>query len=218
MRTAILIYGEYRTMNVVSHSWRFDKCFNQYDVFISTWDYSKVYDVDIKGQQTFKTDIGGGFVVTEDMVRKNVPNATIRISKYNDNSSFINMKYHYDTGLHMINSSGEQYDSIMIMRCDLEFRSIFDGNDLIDTIEPKTIYGDGDITLRSVEPIKYFVNDMLFLGEYMIINEIFGSINCIGDTHITHANHILSYKHIVRDIRKFPQFNWIELVRNNNVH
>ena len=218
MRTAILIYGEYRTMDEVSSSWIFDKCFKDYDVFVSTWDYCNEYKLSYSGKNMVKTK-SGGFTVTEDMVKRNVPNGIIKISQFIEQPTYCSMAYHYRTGLDMINSMGKEYDSILIMRCDLEFTRLLNNkeDELIEEIPNKVIYGNSPIYIDDIEPTKYYTSEIIFFEKYEIMNKVFSSIPTNENTHHTYAEHILNNNHYLKQIGIYPQFSTIVLVRDNGV-
>ena len=209
MRTAILIYGEYRTMDIASKTWKFENCFNEFDIYVSTWDYTK----NIRKNKTI--DETKSFVVTEDMIKRSIPSAIVNISEYNDKEFYLNMIYHFKTGLNLISNSNINYDSILITRTDLSFTFLLKNNKTIEIkdLEDNVIYGNSDMRVNGVNPLYYYVSDVIFFGKLEDMKIIFNNIPEQKDTHRFYAQHLLDNNHYMKHINKFPHFGHIDIVR-----
>lgn len=161
MRIAVLVFGEYRELDIAIKSWKF---LNEYDcdVYVSTWDKSI----------QIRNDLNINIIedVTLDRILNQLPNATVSI-KNQDDVGFLNgntqkMFYHWKESFRLMKESNKHYDSIMLLRPDLHFElndhSIFRELNEIDTLYcNKLINASG-----YVSPKPFLLTDTFYFGNH----------------------------------------------------
>lgn len=158
MKTAVLIFGEFREFEIAQKSWTFLNKID-YDLYISTWNYS--YEENELLGIHLRED------VTPDRILKYFPNATINIEDEFYSISPTKMTYHWRKLFNMVTISGKEYNNILLMRPDIVLYNKND-EDFINLINSKIegpiIYNLSGI-VHSPSPVFLYVQDCLFLGE-----------------------------------------------------
>jgi hypothetical protein len=96
MKLAVLVYGMYREFDIVVKSWDFLNNIDS-DVYFSTWDTSK--------QKNIRLGITIDEEVTEERIKKHIPNATTSVqseNKFTELSNSQKLMYHWKNCLKMV--------------------------------------------------------------------------------------------------------------------
>lgn len=180
MKTAVLIYGEFREFEIAHKSWGFLEHF-PYDIYVSTWNVSK-FDSDI-------LDIHFEEEVTENMILKYFPEAVVNISpvpelpKNNGNKLIM----HWKRLLEIVNSSGIIYDKIILTRTDIYLK--YDYN-LLEL--PGKFYGFGGVHQQYDGRIS--VMDIFFYGDVNVILPMIDGLTYMDDdTCVVIHQHLAEY-------------------------
>jgi hypothetical protein len=202
MKTAILVNGEFREFDISIKSWKFLQELDC-DVFVSTWKKCIQYSKNINFY--LEEDI------TEESIRKHIPNATISILDVKDfdfssDSEYHNGKqtFHWKNCLKLMKESGNSYDQIMLIRPDdylfyqpsyTTFHKLND-KDLIYGLTRIIISPQGD----------YFLADYFFFGNYEPMAKMIETLpNEMPDNiHTALPKHIQS---IGLDVKQINQFD-----------
>jgi hypothetical protein len=168
MKTAVLIFGEYREFKNAHKTWKFLNNID-YDIYISTWntsnDVNNVLGIDLHATID-ETDILNYF-----------PNAKISI-KADTMYGMVSTKmiHHWRTLFNMMTVSDIEYDNVVLIRPDV----YFDNTDLIESLLTKlpnenVLYGLS--TVNHPPPPEYmYVNDCLFIGKMELMRNTFLSM------------------------------------------
>jgi hypothetical protein len=183
-KIAVLVFGEYRYLDVAVKSWESMvnyKC----DFYFSTWDttqikgnYEKLYDVD-------RTP------VTNDMITNYIPNATIQILNQLElefTHNHLKQIYHWKNLINM--SSNKNYDILIVIRTDIFFnKSLFNFNDIIKRMSNNILYGKTFIPSSYVKEFENnLFDDCFFMGYYDIIKKFIDTIDIFNkNAKNTHA-------------------------------
>ena len=202
MKTAIFVNGEFREFDISIQSWRFLQEMDC-DVYVSTW--KKCIQYSRNTNFYLEEDI------TEDNIRKHIPNATISILDINNydfssDNAYHNGKqtFHWKNCLKMANESGKHYDQIMLVRPDdyLFYGPSYENFHSLN--DDKLIYG---LTKIIISPQgDYFLADYFFFGNY-------GPMSLMIDTlprEMPENIHTCLPKHIQSiglDVKQIDQFD-----------
>lgn len=207
MKTAILVNGEFREFDISIKSWKFLQEMDC-DVYVSTWKKCIQYSRNINFH--LEED------VSEENIRKHIPNATISILDINDfdfsgDVAYHNNKqtFHWKNCLKMAKESGIIYDQIMLIRPDdyLFYEPSYDTFRKLN--EENLLYG---LTKIIISPQgDYFLMDYFFFGNYTPMSLMIETLpNEMPDNiHTSLAKHIES---IGLDVKQIDMFD-ICLVR-----
>lgn len=151
MNVAVFLYGEYRQFEQAVHIYK-DKL-NSYnpDYYVSSWDYSRekcelrTYDVE--------------HFVTEDKIKKYLPDASILLRKDKDRLSRFTTKIyqHLSICADMCKDTGKKYDMIIVKRID--GFEIFDDS-LFSNVDTNSLYTMNGLS----DGIKFDFGDLFFYG------------------------------------------------------
>lgn len=203
-KMAVLINGEFREFEIAIQSWKF---MNEIDCdfYISTW--SKCV------QKHKKLGINIEEEITEERIRKILPNANILISNIDNydfsfETSWHNAKqtFHWKNTVRMMKESGIQYDSVMMTRPDNYINWAFPSNDFLSMNEEKTLHGP--LAIHVSGPNKeYFVLDFFFVGSMESISKMVETLPDIMNENIHGflSRHILNLDMFVKPIQNFRQ-------------
>lgn len=209
MKGALLLCGQYREFEIAAQSWEFIKEFDL-DVYVSTWDYSK--------QENKFLEISIEEDVTEEMIRKYLPNANISILKQSDyyfygEKQYHNNKqtFHWKNALKMVKESGVEYDVMFLTRPDHYITFSIDKNSFYGLTDPEVIYAHTNIYISGIN--QYFLPDAFFMGNYKNMVDFIEATpdNMIGNIHTEIARVILS----IGKYAKFLDGIDIEVIRPN---
>jgi len=156
-KLAVLVGGEFREFENAHKTWGFLKDFD-YDIFISTWDMS--YEINEK------LNINLSEKVTSDRIRKYFPNAIINIQDdFNVNiESSYKMLHHWKMLYYMLMKSGNEYDTILLIRPDICLSYEDNFSEMINNILDDRIYNLSWV--QQIPPPGYaYVNDVFFIGK-----------------------------------------------------
>jgi len=203
-KMAVLINGEFREFDIAIKSWKF---INEIDcdVYVSTWD--KTIQINKKLNVHIEEDI------TEDDIRKHIPNATISILKQSDydfsfETSWHNAKqiFHWKNSLRMMKESGIEYDVVMMTRPDNYIHCAFKSEDFFTMNEEKTLHGPLAIHVSGPDK-QYFVLDYFFVGSTESISRMVETLSdrMDGNIHGELSRHILSLDMFVKPLQEFRQ-------------
>lgn len=160
-KLAVLVGGEFREFENAQKSWEFLKDFD-YDIFVSTWDMSY--------EKNDNLNISISEEVTSDRITKYYPNAFINIQRDFDidSESSYKMLFHWRKLYKLLRSSGQKYDTILLMRPDicLSYKENF--SETINNLLDDRIYNLGGLD-QLPSPECLYVNDVLFLGKSEIM-------------------------------------------------
>jgi hypothetical protein len=162
MKTAILVFGEFREFELSHKTWEFLNHID-YDLFISTWETSRelnpLMNIDLCEK------------VTPDRIIKYFPNATIFIGNGNELQSPTNkMIFHWRKLFNMVALSGVEYENTILIRTDIYIKEIKSINHLFSKLKNDRIYGLSKITSQE-PPTFLFTQDCLFFGKTNILRE-----------------------------------------------
>ena len=203
-KMAVLINGEFREFEIAVKSWKF---INEIDCdfYVSTW--SKCI------QKNKNLGIYIEEEVTEERIRKILPNANILISNIDDydfsfETSWHNAKqiFHWKNTVRMMKESRIQYDSVMMTRPDNYLGYAFDSKDYLNMNEEKTLHGP--LAIHVSGPNKeYFVLDFFFVGSIDSISKMVETLPDImnDNIHGVLSKHILNLDMFVKPIQNFTQ-------------
>jgi len=200
MKTAVLVYGEYREFDNVVHSWKILDRLNC-DFYFSTWNKSK--------QNNNKLGIKREFDVTPDMILKHYPDAVIDILNKEDITELddmwgnsVKIYYHWKNCLKLLKDSKKKYDFIVIIRPDLFLTlnknyTLFPVKLLSKIYKKNSLFMGGDIITNTM------VDDVFIIGSYDVLEKLINSSNdFIPDIHMALFDYVNSSKieFIHRDI------------------
>lgn len=165
MKTAVLVWGEFREFENAHKSWNFLKDLN-YDIYFSTWDNT------IEKNELLNIDINES--VSEDRILKYFPNATINIETQFWSHSPSKVIHHWRKLFNMVQISNIEYDNVMLIRPDIV---LDESHDKFEPIlhklnDERIIYGLGSIQSQK-PPVYLFVGDCMFVGKLKLMREIF---------------------------------------------
>lgn len=182
MKTAVLISGEFRFLEECLPTMKFIN--EDVDVYVSTWSTTTIKNdflgIDIKED------------VTEERIRRILPNATILIEspdcfqsrKYNDR-----MIHRWISGWNMIVQSGKMYDALLVTRPDLYFVGEYRGINL-----------DDDCQFAWFDSTRNFLQDTAFLLRMDTARKFFSNLSVNlwvssteGDWHAWFYNFFTNY-------------------------
>lgn len=156
MKLALLIAGEYREFEIAIKSWKFLK--DNSDCYFSTWDTTS--------ENIPALDIDFTEEVTEDRIRKYLPNANIKIENP-DPLKFIHnwqkMIYKWKDVITMMLDSGKEYDAVMLTRPDhyLNYEDDSKFESFMRNMEDDTLY---ILNLYGAD-VNYYIPDFVFWGK-----------------------------------------------------
>jgi hypothetical protein len=206
-KIAILVFGLYREFEYAVRFWDF-KNNPDCDFYFSTW--NKSYKDNILYDHKFEFD------VTEDMIRKHIPDGIISI---NDELEYVSNKYinfngdytygrpqekmffNWKNGLKLIKESGKKYNQLMLIRFDMIYEFRFPFEEIYNCNAKDKIYNHtGGITINDG---KSYVNDVFFIGDFDVMSNIIETFHGteIEGPHFDIANHILSLNLTVENIK-----------------
>jgi hypothetical protein len=203
-KMAVLINGEFREFEIAVQSWNFMNDIDC-DFYVSTW--SKCI------QKNKNLNIHIEEEITEERIKKILPNANISISNINDydfsfETSWHNAKqiFHWKNTVRMMKESGVQYDSVMMTRPDNYINCAFPSNDFLTMNEEKTLYGPLAIHVSGPDK-QYFVLDFFFVGSMESISKMVETLPDRMDLNIHGelSRHILNLDMFVKPIQNFRQ-------------
>lgn len=166
MRIAVLVYGQYRELDIAIKSWGFkDKYYC--DFYFSLWDKTLM-----KSRNTGeKVEIG----INETMVKSYIPNAVVSLlneKDFFDDTSNDNIAvnksqraiFHMMNCMKLVDQSKINYDNIILTRTD-QFMSSEDNFDTFKTLnEENVIYGISEIW--ELDGNKFMMDTFLFAQYY----------------------------------------------------
>lgn len=165
MKTAVLVYGEFREFENSHKSWNFLKLLD-YDIYFSTWNTS------VEKNEFLKYDVSD--VVTEDKILKYFPNAIINIEEPFWSSPPSKVTHHWRKLFNMVQMSNKNYDIIILIRPDIYLKELHHSfNEVLTNInDERIIYGLSNIQSQK-PPIFLFVADCMWVGKTKLMEEIF---------------------------------------------
>lgn len=171
LRTAVLVYGEYREFDIASKSWKFNN-YPDYDIYISTWDKSIISNEKYCVDKIVEN-------ISEEKILKIFPNAVISIQP--DTLSYLNNSekaiFHWKTALKLIKDSNKKYDILFLTRTD---NYIFEPIPMI-LFEHNVIYGLEEVEYINDVP---FIQDIFFMGYFTTMYNMIDLIsNRISSLH-----------------------------------
>jgi hypothetical protein len=191
MKVAVFIYGMYRDFDIAVKSWDFLTRVDN-DVYFSTWNKSI--------QQNGRLGISVNEDVTRDRITKHIPTATISIeSDILPLSNPQKMMYHWKQCLSMMESSGKEYDLVMLTRPD-NFKVIEDYSFIEKCNVSGVVYGLDSLLYTEHGP---FLQDIFFIGNTQTISNLIKTVP--SDIHSIHnglAAHILSLGYSVEKVQR----------------
>lgn len=164
-KVAVLVFGEFREFEIAHKTWEFLNNIN-YDMFISTW--NKSYETNEKLNIFLCED------VTENQIRKYFPDSIINIEPdQNIGMNSSKMIYHWRKLFNMMQISGNKYDKVILMRCDIGLKKSIEIESIINgEINNSIIYGLSEIIVFP-PPEHLYVCDCMFIGETNIMRNTF---------------------------------------------
>ena len=165
MKTAVLVFGEFREFENAHKSWNFLR-FLDYDLYMSTWNTTR------ESNELLSIDLYEE--INEEKILKYFPNAKVNIETpfWSDPPSKV--VHHWRKLFNMMQISGIEYDNVILLRPDIVLDELHDSFELLinNLSEDRIIYGLGNI--QSQKPPTYlFVADCMFLGRTNIMREAF---------------------------------------------
>ena len=192
MKTAVLVYGEYREFDNVVDSWKILDRLNC-DFYFSTWNKSK--------QNNNKLGIKREFDVTQDMILKYYPDAVIDILNKESISELddmwgngVKIYHHWKNCLKLLKDSKKKYDFILIIRPDLFLTlnknyTLFPIKLLSKIYKKNSLFVGGDIVTNTM------VSDVFIFGSYDVLEKLLNDSNDFGgDIHYELFNYINNSK------------------------
>ena len=192
MKTAVLVYGEYREFDNVVDSWKILDRLNC-DFYFSTWNKSK--------QNNNKLGIKREFDVTPDMILKYYPDAVIDILNRESISELddmwgngVKIYHHWKNCLKLLKDSKKKYDFILIIRPDLFLTlnknyTLFPIKLLSKIYKKNSLFLSGDIVTNTM------VSDVFIFGSYDVLEKLLNDSNDFGgDIHYELFNYINNSK------------------------
>tara|TARA_R100001015_G_C4627798_1_gene187540 strand:+ start:381 stop:1118 length:738 start_codon:yes stop_codon:yes gene_type:complete len=151
MNVAIFLYGEYRQFELAVEIYKDKFNFFNTDYYVSSWDYSRercelrTYDVE--------------HFVTEDKIKKYLPNALISLRKDKDRVGRFTTKIyqHLSICVDMCKNTRKKYDMVIVKRID--GFEIFD-NSLFDNVDSNSLYTMNGLS----DGVKFDFGDLFFYG------------------------------------------------------
>jgi hypothetical protein len=184
MGFAVLICGEYREFDIAVQSFNFLNDLDC-DVYFSTWNISEQNNPGLNFY--LKEEI------TEERIRKHLPNATISIlnvEDYNFTSNQPKMVTHWKNAVRMCNESGKNYDSVLIIRPDVHFFNDNPSETLLTYNEPDRLYGEQYISM--IKHNIFHMLDMFFIGCLETVTKYVESVPLHSTVHIGIADCLIS--------------------------
>ena len=175
MRIAVLVFGEYRELNIAIKSWKFLNEFDC-DVYFSTWDKSI----------QIRDDLNINIIedITLEIILNRIPNAIVSI-KNQDDVQFLNgntqkMFYHWKESFKLMKESNKHYDSIMLLRPDLHFE-LNDHSVFNNLTEDKTLYCNKLINASGyVSPKPFLLTDTFYFGNYNDMSQFINELDIVS--------------------------------------
>lgn len=177
-RIAVLIYGQYRELDIAVRSWDFQDKF-YCDFYFSLWDKTKM----LSREKNENVE----FYVNEQMVKNHIPNAKVSILKevdvfedtlYNKNlNKSLRAIYHMKNCLKMVEESRINYDNIMLTRTDQYMTSFVEYENFPSLSNENYIYGLSNIWSVHGKP---FIIDTFLFGQYYTMKKFIENLP-IGD-------------------------------------
>ena len=205
MKIAVFLYGEYRQFELAVNIYKDKLSSYNPDYYVASWDYSRE-----------KSDLGTydeEHIVTEDMIKKYLPNAIVSLRKDKDRlSRFTHKIYeHLTMCADMCVDSGKDYDMIIVKRID--GFEIFDDS-LFSNIDTNSLY-----TVKGLsDGIKFDFVDLFFYGGVKpvlhFINEFCHKIS-LGLKVMCHKDPDKFLYHSNISVKKFPEKVMTCLIRPN---
>lgn len=235
MKCAVLVFGQYRALDIAIKSWSFMDHFDC-DFYVSTWSETHIknepYGINLK------------FPVTHELIEKYIPGAVVNIENDPkvDNRTFNLMLYHWKKTIELLVQSNKEYDLIILTRFDNFFAhfdwSIIDkesfysygehSKDYGDMVCPKSLsdfcfIGSPESIIKFVdrvelEPTDYLVDSHSYLS--LIINELKLPFDLLTDLNIIiirpNCYNLHPMDHNYNTIKNL-YFSW-EYNNNNNIN
>jgi hypothetical protein len=165
MKTAVLIWGEFREFENAHKSWNFLNLLD-YDVYFSTWETSHEINE--------KLNIDLFENITKDKILKYFPTAVINIEPQFFSKPPAKVVHHWRKLFNMAYMSGINYDNVILIRPDIVLDELHESFELIinNLTDERIIYGLSNI-LSQAPPVYLFVADCMFFGKTEIMREAF---------------------------------------------
>ena len=165
MKTAVLVFGEFREFETAHTSWKFLENID-YDIYVHTWDTSNDTNSEL--------GINVKESVDEHRILKYFPNATVNIEQDKElGLASARMIYHIRMLFNMMTLSGVKYDTVILLRPDIYFNDSTNIESLLIELPNKNIlYGLS--TVNHPPPPEFtYVNDCLFIGTMELMRNTF---------------------------------------------
>jgi hypothetical protein len=165
MKTAVLIWGEFREFENAHKSWNFLNKID-YDIYFSTWETTR------ETNDLLNIDLCEN--VTSDRILKYFPNATINIETPFWSSPPSKVVHHWRKLFNMAYISGINYDNIILIRPDIVLDELHESFELIfnNLSDERIVYALSNIQSKA-PPVYLFVADCMFFGKTEIMREAF---------------------------------------------
>lgn len=175
MRIAVLIYGQYRELDIAVKSWTFREKY-YCDFYFSLWDKTHMFSRDRK--KNFEIS------VNEKIVKDLIPNAEVCILKESDyfdvnleNREKFNKPqraiFHMKNCLKMVENSKINYDNIMLTRTDQFMTSPDNFGSFPKLCKHNIIYGLSEFKILKEEN---FIIDTFLFGQYYTMKKFIENI------------------------------------------
>jgi hypothetical protein len=171
MKTAIIVYGQTRFLEISVKSWDF---INKWDCkfYVSTWINSQI--------STYHE------IISEEKIKKYLKNSVVNIFDENkinidytlNDINHKKMKFHIKNSLKMIKESNEKYDFLFLMRSDHFFRFNENIKNIFKYNGKNILYCLGELKTFNGIP---WINDMIFWGEFDTVSKFIESIEINND-------------------------------------
>ena len=206
MKIAVFLYGEYRQFELAVNIYKDKLSSYNPDYYVSSWDYSRE-----------KCELGTydeEHIVTEDKIKKYLPNAVISLRKDKGRDRFTTKIYeHIHVCADMCRDSGKDYDVIIVKRID-EFE-IFEDS-LLSDIDINSLYTDSGLS----DGITFDFCDLFFYGGYkpvlQFIDEFYAKI-LENPKIFVHSTPDKFLYHSDISVKKFPEKVILCLIRPHMV-
>lgn len=198
MKTAVLVYGEYREFDNVVESWKILNTLDC-DFYFSTWNISK--------QNNNSLGIFKEFDVTKEMILKYYPQSVVDIRnpyEYNDVSdwwgSSAKIYNHWKNLVKLLDDSNKEYDFILILRPDLyislkEEYTEFPSELLKKLYKKNNLLMSGGYKISDDGTSIFFAADYFILGSYNIVKKLLNDSSSFGgDIHHSLGKYIKDSK------------------------
>ena len=205
MKIAVFLYGEYRQFELAVNIFKDKLSSYNPDYYVSSWDYSRE-----------KCDLGTydiEHIVTEDMIKKYLPNAIVSILKDKDRQRCTSKKIYEHLKIcdDMCVDSDKEYDMIIVKRMDAF--EIFD--DSIFNIDINSLYTKKGLS----DGIKFDFADSFFYGGVkpilQFINEFYHKIISSGEEVQCHKHPDMFLYNSNISVKKFPKKVRVCIIRPN---